>query len=245
MKQVLVLGATGDVGNGATGALLQAGHDVIAVSRGGAKTAALASRYGGQRLRIVQGTVDDETSAAALLAAIRERTKTVDAVVSSINVQPHRPEALLEWDSAALLETFQHNLMTHFVAAKTLIPLIADGGIYIGIGGGMADRIFPHYGYNSMIQAALRMMFRYIQAETKDRRVFVRELIISAMVVTAEKHNTGDRKFNWIADSEVGLHIKAMIENPASFLEPIHELSSPRQVGKPQPQAVRSSERPA
>src|ERR1700722_3987428 len=124
MKQELIVGATGDVGNAGAGELLKAGHNVIAVSRGGAKMAALASRHGGQSLQVVQGSVADEATAGALLSAIRERTKTVDAVVSSINVLPHRPETLLAWDSAELLKTMQHNLITHFVAAKTFIPLL-------------------------------------------------------------------------------------------------------------------------
>ena len=45
MKKILILGATGDVGNAAANALLQAGHRVIAVSRGGAKADALRERH--------------------------------------------------------------------------------------------------------------------------------------------------------------------------------------------------------
>jgi NAD(P)-dependent dehydrogenase (short-subunit alcohol dehydrogenase family) len=235
MKHALILGGTGDVGNGATRELLKAGYGVIAVSRGGPKAELLRERYSGERFQLVEGSVADERSAAALLAAIRERVSTVDAVVASLNVQPHRPETLLEWDAAELLKTIHNNLISHFVAAKTFIPVVTDGGVYIGIGGGMADKIFPFYGYNSMIQSALRMMFRYIDHEAKSRRIEIRELIISAMVTTEKKHNSGDPKFNWIADREVGQHIRAMIEDPASFPGPIQLLNSPKGVGRSLP----------
>lgn len=238
MKHVLILGATGDVGNGAASELLKAGYGVIAVSRGGPKAEALRERRKHEAFRLVEGSVGDERAAAAVLAAIREQTDSVDAVIASLNVQPHRPETLLEWDSAQLLETIKNNLITHFVAAKTFIPLVADGGTYIGVGGGMADRIFPHYGYNSMIQSALRTMFRYIDHETKGRRVEIRELIISAMVTTDQRQNSGDQKFNWIADSEVGQHIRAMISDPQSFPGPIQLLNTPRGVGRSLTQPV-------
>jgi NAD(P)-dependent dehydrogenase (short-subunit alcohol dehydrogenase family) len=228
MKQALILGGTGVVGNGAAMELLKAGYGVIAVSRGGPKAEALRERYSGDRFQLLEGSVADERSAAVLLAAIRERASSVNAVVASLNVQPHRPETLLEWDSAELLKTIHHNLITHFVAAKTFLPIVAD----VGIGGGMADRIFPHYGYNSMIQSALRMMFRYIDHEAKSRRIEIRELIISAMVTTEKKQNTGDPKFNWIADSEVGQHISAMIQDPGSFPGPVQLLNSPKGVGR-------------
>jgi len=232
MKQALILGGTGDVGNGATRELLKAGYGVIAVSRGGPKAEALRERYGGDQFQLLEGSVADERSAAVLLAAIRERASSVNAVVASLNVQPHRPETLLDWDSVELLKTIHHNLITHFVAAKTFLPLVADGGVYIGIGGGMADKIFPYYGYNSMIQSALRMMFRYIDHEAKSHRIEIRELIISAMVTTAKKQNSGDPKFNWISDSEVGQHISAMIQDPGSFPGPVQLLNSPKGVGR-------------
>jgi NAD(P)-dependent dehydrogenase (short-subunit alcohol dehydrogenase family) len=232
MKQVLILGGSGDVGNGATMELLKAGYSVIASSRGGAKAEALQERYKNEKFELVEGSLSDEREATALLAAVRKRTGSVDAVLASLNVQPHRPETLLEWDSAELQETFRHNLITHFVAAKTFIPFVADGGVYIGIGGGMADKIFPYYGYNSMIQQALRTMFRYIDHEAKDRRIEIRELMISAMVTTAKREHPGDPKFNWISDSEVGQHITAIIQRPETFPGPIQLLNSPGGVGR-------------
>ena len=246
MKKILILGATGDVGNAAANALLQAGHRVRAVSRGGAKADALRERHkNNEAYRLVRGSVDDEQAAGALVAKIREQTETVDGVVAGIHTPPDRLPTLLEWDSVKLQATIHDNLITHFVALKTLLPLVARGGLYLGIGGGMADRIFPRYGYNSMLQSAMRMMFRYVDHETRDNGVHIRELIISAMVTTETKHNTGDAKFNWITDSEVGQHILAMIENPAGFPGPIQQLNSARGVGRSREEPLNPPPRPA
>ena len=246
MKKILIVGATGDVGNGAATALLQAGHRVLAVSRGGAKADALRERHkNNEAFRLVQGSVDDELAAGVLVAKIREHAETVDAVVAGIHTPPDRLPTLLDWDSVKLQATIHDNLITHFVALKTLLPLVARGGLYLGIGGGMADRIFPRYGYNSMLQSSLRMMFRYVDHETRGNGVHIRELIIAARVTTETKHNTGDPKVNWISDSEVGQHILAMIEDPVGFPGPIQQLNSPKGVGRSREEPLNVPPRPA
>jgi NAD(P)-dependent dehydrogenase (short-subunit alcohol dehydrogenase family) len=233
MKTIVIIGASGDVGAAATDALMRAGHSVVAISRGIRQLSAQhAQNLKSERFHLVEGSMENEASAATLLEKVRQTVNRIDAVLASINVSPHRPETLLEWNSAALLRTLQDNLITHFVAAKTFIPAIADGGLYLGIGGGMADKLFPYYGYNSMIQSALRMMFRYLDHENRNRRIEVRELIISAMVTTEEKANSGERKFNWISNRQVGEHIAAIIKAPAAFAGPIQLLNSSHGVGR-------------
>jgi hypothetical protein len=170
MKQVLVLGATGNIGQGAT---------------------------------------------AALLAT-----------------SPEHRGPILDWDANALGRTFDDNLFTHFIAAKTFIPRITDGGVYIGIGGGMADILMRGHGYNSMYQSALRTMFRYIDLKFKERDIAIRELVSSAVISTESRPNPGNTPFPWIADTQVGAHLRRMIEDPASFPGPIQPLNSPQGVGK-------------
>ncbi|MGE3141688.1 MAG: SDR family oxidoreductase [Hyphomonadaceae bacterium] len=233
MKQVLVVGATGDVGHGAVAALLDAGYGVIGASRGGEKARALAARYGGRPFQLVQGSLADEAAGAQLAQTVRACAGgPVAAVIASINHTPERPETLLDWKADALLATINDNLISHFIAAKTLTPLVADGGVYIGVGGGMADKIFPYYGYNSMIQAALWMMYRYVDREQKDRRIEIRELIIAAMVRTEAKPDVGEARFNWILDREVGEHLTAMVREPAAFPGPVQLINSAKGVGR-------------
>lgn len=235
MKTIVIVGASGDVGAAATDALISADHTVVAVSRGFRQLSNQHKKnLKSDRFHLVEGSMENEASASILLAKVLQKVDRIDAVLASINFSPRRPESLLEWDSDALLRTIHDNLITHFVTAKTFIPAIADGGLYIGIGGGMADKLFPFYAYNSMIQSALRMMFRYLDHENSARRIEIRELIISAMVITDEKANTGERKFNWITSRQVGEHIASIIETPAAFAGPIQLLNSSHGVGRSQ-----------
>jgi NAD(P)-dependent dehydrogenase (short-subunit alcohol dehydrogenase family) len=235
MKQVLIFGATGDVGGGAIDALLGAGHAVLAISRGGPKGEALRQRYAGRTFELIEGSVSDEDSANTLLAGVRERVDAVDAVLASLGGRPAQSSSLMEWKSADLITALHDNLITHFVAAKTFIPMVADGGAYVALGGAMADRIFPHYSYNSMIQSALRTMFRYFDHEAENRSIAIRELIIGAMVTTDDKRKRDDPKYNWITDREVGEHIRAIFESPADFPGPIEHLFSSKGVGRSRP----------
>jgi NAD(P)-dependent dehydrogenase (short-subunit alcohol dehydrogenase family) len=233
VKTIVIIGASGDVGAAATDALIGANHTVVAVSRGFRQLSKQHEQnLKSDRFHSVEGSMENEASASIVLEKVRQKVDRIDAVLASINSSPQRPETLLEWGSDALLRTIHDNLVTHFVAAKTFIPAIADAGLYLGIGGGMADKLFPYYAYNSMIQSALRMMFRYLDHENTARRIEIRELIISAMVTTDEKANTGERKFNWITSHQVGEHIASMIETPAAFAGPIQLLNSSHGVGR-------------
>jgi hypothetical protein len=156
-------------------------------------------------------------------------------VVANLNTTPNAPETLLKWDSNALMGTFQDNLITHFVAAKTFFPHVADGGVYIGIGGGMADLLLQGVGYNSMYQSALRTMFRYIDFEAQNRQVAIRELVIGAMVSTETKLRPEASDYPWLADTDVGNHINQMIEDPSAFPGPVQLLTSPEGVGRSHP----------
>ncbi|MGE0828884.1 MAG: SDR family oxidoreductase [Hyphomonadaceae bacterium] len=238
MKTVLIIGAAGDVGGGAAMELLAGGHRVIAAGRSETSLQALQQRAEG-RLILVPGSVENEAAAQRLLADVRAKAQGPDVVISSINVMPaRRPKTLAEISSDELMEAIRLNLATHFSAAKTFIPALGAGGLYIGIGGGMADFIFPHYGYNSMIQAALRMMFRYFDAESVTPGVTIKELIIAAMVTSERTPPQADAKYNYISDAEVGRHIRGMVEAPEAFEGAIQWLRSAKQVGQPFAQAL-------
>jgi NAD(P)-dependent dehydrogenase (short-subunit alcohol dehydrogenase family) len=154
----------------------------------------------------------------------------IDAVVVAVNA-PNQQQPLLQWSPAALTGLFDANLMTHFIAAKTFIPQLAAGGVFIGIGGGTADFIIPGMTQLSMVQAALRMMYRGIARECRDSKVAIRELIIVSMVNGESKRATADPA--WIIDTEVGRHVCAVIADPACFPGPILTLKTKEQAGQP------------
>ena len=128
------------------------------------------------------------------------------------------------------METIQGNLITHHCAARWLSPLLAPGGHYIGIGGGMADFTIPSVGPVSMCQAAQRNMFRFLAMETQDRGVSVVELMLFSHIVDpADEERANPRE---IRADEVGAHVRAVLEQPDIFLGPILALKSRKQIGQ-------------
>src|SRR5882762_5380977 len=118
MKNALIVGATGDVGKGITGELLAAGYGVVASSRRQESLESLLTRYPAESsLQIVQGSVEDEASASALLEAVRTKVDRLDAVIVSVNgAADMRP--LVEWSSGDLLGVLQQNLIATLLAQR-------------------------------------------------------------------------------------------------------------------------------
>jgi NAD(P)-dependent dehydrogenase (short-subunit alcohol dehydrogenase family) len=233
MPTVLVIGGTGDVGQGIVNMLVKADYRVIAAGRNEERLSGLAQRLGHPaNLRIVKGSVENEATAAALLAAVREGGDSLDAVTTTVNA-PMRSSALLfERSADDLSQIFRVNLITHFVAAKTFIPAIAKGGVYMSIGGGLADFVRPGFGHHSMVQAALRMMLRTLAAELKDQPVVVRELIIASMVNGESRRSIAEPE--WVTDLDIGEHVRAILERPHEFPDLIQTLRTRQQVGHPE-----------
>ncbi len=130
-----------------------------------------------------------------------------------------------------MLGVLNDNLISHFAAAKTFIPVLAPGGTYLSIGGGTADFIMPGMGQLSIGQAALRMMIRAIAGDHRGAATHVHELIIASMV-NGEKRRAVAAP-DWLTEIEVGEHVATIIADPASFPGPILTLKSRDQVGRP------------
>ncbi|MCU1512925.1 MAG: hypothetical protein JWO10_15 [Microbacteriaceae bacterium] len=176
-RRVLVIGATGDVGNGVTAAFLEAGWSVVASSRREDSLDALASRHEGASLDTIKGDLDTEKDANALAAAAGE----LDAVVVTIS---------LPWDGGMLTDLTFESLNDHLTgylrphtnAAKAFIPTLKEGATYLAVGGGTADFITPGNSGMSMAQAAQRVLTVAWSRERKGKGVVIRELMIQAAV---------------------------------------------------------------
>jgi NAD(P)-dependent dehydrogenase (short-subunit alcohol dehydrogenase family) len=244
MATVLVIGGTGDVGQGIVSVFLKAGYRVIAASRGEERLRGLAQRLGSPAaLRTLRGSVEDEATAAALLAAIREDGDSLDAVITTVSAPMKSGVLLFERSADELTDVLRGNLISHFVAAKTFIPAIAKGGVYLSIGGGLADFVRPGFGHHSMAQAALRMMLRTLAVELSDRPVVVRELLIASMVNGESRRSApsaprmgsrGIAQPDGVTDLDVGEHVRAILERPHEFPDLIQTLRSRQQVGLPE-----------
>src|SRR3712207_3179705 len=94
MKNILIIGAAGDVGQGLVAQFLGAGHRVLALGRNVQRLEALRDRFGSNaRLEMLAGDIANESTAAALRDAVIERLGTLDAVIATITA-PHRQRSI-------------------------------------------------------------------------------------------------------------------------------------------------------
>jgi len=208
--RLLVIGATGDVGLGIVSAALASGRSVVAAGRSADKLDELAASEASERLAVIVGDI------------------ATDAVVVAVNA-PARLQPLMEMDVDELSAIAAANLFTHFIAAKTFLPRLSDDGLCIGIGGGTADFIVPKMTFISMMQAALRMMYRGIARERKGGAE-LRELMIVSMVNGRSKRERAQPE--WLTEIEVGRHVCAILDRPDEFPGPILKLTAREQVGR-------------
>jgi NAD(P)-dependent dehydrogenase (short-subunit alcohol dehydrogenase family) len=221
MKNVLIIGAAGDVGQGLVAQFLAAGHRVLAVGRNAQRLEALRDRFAGNAsLEVLPGNVESETTAAALRDAAIERLGTLDAVIATV-AAPHRQRSLDTIMADEFAELFRQNVLTHFVAAKTFLSVIEPAGLYLAIGGGMADLLIPRAGHTGVCQAALRRLILALAAEF-GASVRVRELMIYSVVAGAS--NRAKAREEWLTDDEIGRYAVAIFEQPERFIEPIVKL---------------------
>lgn len=232
MKNILVIGASGNVGQGVCLALLAAGHRVIASSRSAQKLAALKNMLAAcGRIEMLTGSVASDAEANELCRGAIRLAGTLDAVVTSINT-PIDIKPLLQFGTDEFAEQLRGNLVVHFTAARTFIPAIANGGTYLAIGGGMADIVVPTYGIASTVQGGLRNMLRMIAREGRGGPVNIRELLLCSFITPLPD---GDKEHpDWLTGGECGRHALAVIEEPARFPGPILALRSKHQVGQPE-----------
>ncbi len=231
-RTAAVIGATGVVGGGIVRELAGGGWRVIGIARDATRLHRLEQQNPG--IETVSGSVESDGEAVDLAGRVGKLSSRIDAIVTSINL-PRVSVRLLDITANQLVETMRGNLVTHHCAARAFIPLLAPGGRYVGIGGGMADFILPGMGPVSLCQAAQRNMFRFFALETEAVDVSIVELILASMIVDSCDDATADPR--QIRADEVGEHVRAVLEHADRFPGPILMLKSRKQVGQPEQQA--------
>lgn len=222
-----IIGATGTVGRGIARVLDRAGWAITAIGRDEAKLAALNAELGG-RAQLVVGSVANDASAMRTAADARAHGAPFNAVITTIN-RPLSLQPAFDMSGETLLDFFRENVVTHHCAAKAFLPLLADAGRYVGLGGGMADATVPGLVGVSVCQAAQRNLFRFLAQEAADRGASVVELMLYSHIVDPADEATSDPRR--IRADEVGEHLLAMLLHPEAFPGPVLTLKSRKQVG--------------
>lgn len=189
---VLILGATGTVGSGVVRAAVEADWPVVAVARDRQALEELHKRHPRARLQTVVGSVADDASATALLAELRKLNRPFAGVIAALGTGNERGR-LLDQPAARLGETFEDAVIPHLVAARHLMPWLAESGRncgYVLIGGPGGRNPWAGYGHRSIAAAAVRMLARVLHTEALAFSVRLQLLEVESPVRTDanEKH---------------------------------------------------------
>ncbi|MBP9087247.1 MAG: SDR family oxidoreductase [Kofleriaceae bacterium] len=179
MKNIVVIGATGLVGGGIAGVLSTAGHRVLAIGRNQRALDALQIRF--PQIRVLVADVGSDTSAQVAAAGALAALGTIDVVITSVN-PPRGKMKLRNTTAAQFAEFLDQSIISHFAAARAFLPVVAEAGAYVAVGGGSADFVWPNFGHISIAQAAQRMMLNVLATEYTELKVAVRNYMITAMV---------------------------------------------------------------
>jgi NAD(P)-dependent dehydrogenase (short-subunit alcohol dehydrogenase family) len=225
-KRLLVIGSSGDVGQGIVAAASARGWSVAAAGRTAAKLEAVAARHPGAVALV--GDVGTPAAAASLMAEARALIGGLDAVIVSVNA-PASFRPLFENDEESLIALFRSNIVSHFNAAKAALDAMDADGVLLGMGGGMADWVPPNGTHQSIVQAGLRNFYRGLAKEYRDRTV--RQMQIVSMVNGESKRDVAQE--SWLTDRECGEHACAIVKNPSVFKGPVVVIKDRAEIGLP------------
>lgn len=180
-RTALVAGGAGNVGQYLVRALLEHGATVIVPSRSADRLAALRSAVGERsvdRLIGIEGDIGDETKAAKLQEQLKASHGMLHAAVTTLGRFIAAPSVLAA-PLADLRTTLNDYLIAHFLAARTLIPLMERGGSYTVINGPLAfDSLFEGTGLVSIATAGQAMLARVLMKELQPASVRLNQVVL-------------------------------------------------------------------
>jgi NAD(P)-dependent dehydrogenase (short-subunit alcohol dehydrogenase family) len=210
---LIVAGATGGIGSAIVGAALAAGYRVIAVARDEDGLHALVREHeSASGLVAVRGSFESEVQAAVVADEIRGLRVRVDGVVAAM-AEPLVSGRLLERTAHAITATFEHNVVSHFIAAKHLLPLLATRTrmtSYLVLGCATADFAWAGYGHISMAAAARKMLVHVMREECKDAPVRIQLVQIDGRVCTPKNLRSACR--GWAKADAVAREIVDLLQ---------------------------------
>lgn len=217
MRNVLVAGGAGGVGEGIVRALLALdGVRVIVTSRREERLAQLREYVGeladAQRLIGIVGNAGESRAAKTIAERIRAEFGRLDVAIPSLGGW-WQGGPLLEVDATTWEAVRAEMLDTHVAFAQAFIPelLREPGGLYLGIGGSAALFPVPNASIVSIAAAAQLMLTRALAAELADRDVRVLELVVNGPVRTREWKTVAQP--DWITADEVGTVVAELVHD--------------------------------
>lgn len=226
----LVLGASGTVGSGVVGALLEAGGPVLAAGCKGPRMDALVARHAGESglQPMPISCIRSDRDGLRLASAVRKRGQPLRAVFACL-AGPRTSGRLLDKPVDALTDTLELDLLPHLASARHLLPLLAEsarGGMpahYVLVGGTCAERGWSGYGHASVSAAALNMLACVLHEEAAPLGVIVQLLSIDHPICTPE--NIADACAGWPDALAVGRRAVSLLARNGQRVRPVVRFS--------------------
>jgi len=241
---VLVLGATGMIGRGAVQAAIEADWPVVAVARDSEALEQLRVQHPQAQLRTLVGSVADDSGAAALVAELRKLNRPFLGVIAALGTGRERGR-LIDQSSSRLRDSFDEAVVPHLVAARHLLPWLAESGRncgYVVIGGPGGRNPWAGYGHRSIAAAALQMLARVLHREARQFSVRLQLLEVESPVRTDtnEKHACQQ----WPCVSHIGRKALALLKhrNDARCTEAVVDYRSETCTGRSESTADQQAE---
>lgn len=190
-KTIVICGGTGNVGSLIVKELLKLNANVIVTSRSEEKIQELNKFLSDQveyeniqRLHAFTGNIGDEKEAKEIIKRITNELEPPDAVITSLGKFITAP-SIVDSSINDLEEVIRGYLVSHFVVAKTFLPLLKlRGGTYIFINGPLALEPWEGSGAGlvSIATAGQQMLFKVLAQEFKNTNLKIIELITYAFI---------------------------------------------------------------
>lgn len=217
-KITLIAGGTGGVGEGITQAFVKEGATVVVASRKKENLEKLRDSIVASTERFVPivGDMSDTDSADILLNQVLDKVGRLDAVVASLNGRWNENIPLTKTSLDDWKRMLDSNLTSHFIAARTFLPVLQRGSTYTLIGGGAADKAIPNYGLVCIPAAAEIMLTNMLIEENKGSGVRINEVVLNSLIATRERPNDGHPE--WLTADEVGRYTAWLASDEASMV---------------------------
>ncbi|MGW2717214.1 SDR family NAD(P)-dependent oxidoreductase [Streptomyces sp. NPDC001492] len=212
-RQVLVVGATGGIGEGMTRALLKLGATLVAAGRDGVRLRLLADYAGDTgpgvlRTHVIDVSDPDSTAVRAELA--QEYGRFDGAVLAIGNWGPPGRTALLDVSDEVWDAMVADNLTSHFRALRAVTPLLVPDGALVHLTGFSAEIPYPGNALVGATNAAKKSLLRTLTAELGGRGPRIHELVIGP-IRTRPRAAMGADSPSWLSAEDLGHHAGQLI----------------------------------
>ncbi|HYW50442.1 MAG TPA: SDR family NAD(P)-dependent oxidoreductase [Gemmatimonadaceae bacterium] len=210
-RHLLVLGAAGEIGESLVAECMAMGAVVTAMSRSAERLETLRGRLVSdarlsarvdESFKPLVAALDTEADSDALRESASAASRPIDGVIASLGGW-RQGAAVTATSLDGWREVLDQSLTAHFLAARALLPVLADraGASYCFVNGGAALSPAPGAGPMCVSAAGQLMLMRALAVEHARAAVRVNALVLSTPVLSRSRP-TGPA--SWLTAGGVG-----------------------------------------